>query len=60
MEKLYEENKEFRRYVDRYCVKHGITPEQAFGHLLVKYYAEYLKKSKEGKIITTTTITGGC
>ena len=57
---LYETNMNFKRYVDLYCVKHELVPEQAFEHAIVRYYAEYLEKSAEGKIVTTTQITGGC
>lgn len=32
----YNSNAEFRAYVDKYCRKHDITPEQAAGHLIVK------------------------
>lgn len=61
MNEFYESNESFKHYVDRYCVKHQITKEQAFEVMLVKYYAEYLRKSAEGKIITTTKLTGsGC
>lgn len=32
----YNNNIEFKTFVDKYCYKHDITPEQAAGHLIVK------------------------
>lgn len=59
-QKMYEENRSFKGYVDRYCVKHNLTPEQAFTHLLVQYYAKYLVQAADGKVVTTTQIDCGC
>lgn len=33
----YRINDEFRAYVDRYCIKHQVTPEQAVEHMIVKF-----------------------
>lgn len=33
---LYADNADFRRYVNRYCVKHRISVEQALQHYLVQ------------------------
>lgn len=41
---LYRENKDFHDYVDKYCVKHQITPDEAIRHVVVKAYAEQLDK----------------
>lgn len=57
---LYDENKDFRDYVDKYCIKHQITPDEAIEHYLIKAYAVYLAKRAEGKTITTTEIKCGC
>jgi len=35
-QKLYEENKDFKRSVDRYCKSYGLTVEQALKHVLVQ------------------------
>lgn len=36
----YTINPEFREYVDRYCNKHDVTPEQAVEHKLIQYVLE--------------------
>lgn len=41
---FYRENKDFHDYVDRYCVKHKISPDEAIRHVIVKAYAEQLSK----------------
>lgn len=33
---LYEKNADFKRYVDRYCVKHRISVTEALQHYLVQ------------------------
>ena len=42
---LYEQNEDFKRYVDRYCVKHRISVAEALQHYLVqaagRVYKEY-------------------
>lgn len=38
----YNQNPDFKAYVDAYCIKYGITPEMAVQHVLVRYVeAEY-------------------
>lgn len=45
MEIFYNDNPEFKNYVDRYAKKHQIDAKMALQHLLVKYaYIEYKKK----------------
>jgi hypothetical protein len=39
---LYEENEDFRRYVDRYSRQYRIEPEEAIRHRIVISYAEYV------------------
>ena len=43
---LYEQNEDFKRYVDRYCIKHRISVEEALQHYLVqmagRMYKEHL------------------
>lgn len=48
-QKLYEENKDFKRSVDRYCKSYGLTVEQALKHVLIQevgkqYAAEQLQR----------------
>lgn len=41
----YNINPDFKEYVDKYCTKHKIAPEQAVEHKLVKIIeAEYQRK----------------
>lgn len=41
----YNINPDFKEYVDKYCAKHKITPEQAIEHKLVKIIeSEYRHK----------------
>ena len=44
---LYEQNADFKRYVDRYCTKHRISVEEAIKHALVRDAGEYYKKLAE-------------
>ena len=45
MKKHYNNNSDFKGYVDRYAKKHGITVEEALTHEIVKTY--YLCKREE-------------
>ena len=38
---FYNSNKDFKRYVDLYCRKTGITVDEALEHTLVKDVANY-------------------
>lgn len=44
---LYEQNEDFKRYVDRYCVKHRISVEQALQHYLVQMAGKMYKEQSE-------------
>ena len=52
IEKYYIESAKFKEYVDRYCTKHGVKPEEALKHRLVievfRDYAieDYLRNSE--------------
>ena len=46
---LYEQNADFKRYVDRYCVKHGISVEQALQHYLVQMAGRQYKEQADGR-----------
>lgn len=47
---LYEQNGDFRRYVDRYCIKHSLTVERALQHYLVKSAGRMYKEHAETTI----------
>lgn len=36
--------KDYREYVKKHALKHGITEDEAETHLIVKYYKLYLKE----------------
>ena len=36
MKECYENNLDFRLYVDRYCIKHKISVDEALTHELIK------------------------
>ena len=46
---LYAENADFKRYVDRYCVKHRISVEQALQHYLVQMAGMQYKEQMDGR-----------
>lgn len=39
-----ESEKDFREYVEKYCRKHKISPEEAEKHYLVRAYKDYLEE----------------
>lgn len=46
-EVLYQKNNDFKRYVDRYCVKHRISVEEALQHYLVQMAGKMYKEQME-------------
>ena len=47
----YNNNAEFKVYVDKYCCKHNLTPEQAAEHLIVRLVEqEYRQRRLNCKI----------
>lgn len=44
---LYEQNEDFKRYVDRYCVKHRISVDEALQHYLVQAAGQIYKDQEE-------------
>ena len=44
---LYADNADFRRYVDRYCVKHRISTVEALQHYLVQMAGRQYKEQTE-------------
>lgn len=47
---LYEQNKDFKRYVDRYCTKHRISVAEALQHYLVKMAGRMYKEQMDNKV----------
>lgn len=47
---LYAENEDFKRYVDRYCVKHRISVDEALQHYLVQMAGRMYKEQAETTI----------
>ena len=43
---FYKNDADFKRYVDKYAVQRGITPEEALKHQLVLNYQKYLLEKK--------------
>lgn len=46
MMELYNNNADFKRYVDRYCKQYGLTVDEALEHELVKQVAEQYREKK--------------
>lgn len=47
---LYEQNADFKRYVDRYCVKHRISVAEALQHYLVQMSGRQYKEQMDNKV----------
>lgn len=52
IEKLYEQSKDFREYVDRYAKTHQITKETAMTHKLVKNVADQISAKERRNAIS--------
>ena len=50
---------EIDEYIEKYCVKHKISREEAEKHALVKETAKYYEDANKGKI-SVTEIKAGC
>lgn len=48
--KLYEENKTFRGYVDRYCKKHNKDVKEVILDVIVQAYANQLLKGNTNAV----------
>ncbi len=46
---LYAENADFKRYVERYCVKHRISVAEALQHYLVQMAGRQYKEQEDGR-----------
>lgn len=44
---LYEQNADFKRYVDRYCTKHRVIVAEALQHYLVQMAGKMYKEQEE-------------
>ena len=44
---LYEQNEDFKQYVDRYCTKHRISVPEALQHYLVQMAGRMYKEQEE-------------
>ena len=47
---LYAENEDFKRYVERYCVKHRISVDEALQNYLVQMVGRQYKEQEETTI----------
>ena len=47
---LYEQNEDFKRYVDRYCTKHRVSVAEALQHYLVQAAGQIYKEQAETTI----------
>lgn len=41
---MYEQNEDFKRYVDRYCKKHRVSVDEALQHYLVRMAGRMYKE----------------
>ena len=44
MSDLYENNENFKEYVDRYCMIYRYSVEQALTHAIIKHVADFYVK----------------
>lgn len=51
---MYEQEEDFKRYVDRYCAKHHIPVEEALTHVIVQDIASYYLNKPVMDISTIT------
>ena len=47
---LYAENEDFKRYVDRYCVKHRTSVAESLQHYLVRMAGQMYKEQMDNKV----------
>lgn len=59
--KLYNDNENFKKYVDRYCVKHQVSVENALKHVIVKAYGDQVETRAKEIVVTKVDVgCGGC
>lgn len=44
---LYQEDADFKEYVDRWCKQHNLSIFEAFQFNLIREYAKYVKEGKK-------------
>ena len=44
---LYQEDADFKEYVDRWCKQHNLSIFEAFQLNLIREYAKYVKEGKK-------------
>lgn len=44
---LYDDNADFKRYVDRYCTKHRVSVDEALQHYLVQIVGRQYKEQMD-------------
>lgn len=47
---LYEQNEDFKRYVDIYCKKHRVSVDEALQHYLVRMAGRMYKEQEKTTI----------
>lgn len=47
---LYEQNEDFKRYVDRYCVKHRVSVYEVLQHYIVRMAGRMYKEQAKTTI----------
>lgn len=50
MKELYNQNEDFKDYVDAYCKKHEISKDEAFSHKIVVNVGEYYSEKSKLKV----------
>ena len=44
---LYKNDKDFREYVDKWCIIHNLSLHEAFEFKILREYARYIKEQKK-------------
>ena len=50
MDELYQNNEDFKVYVDKYIAKENVPLQTALSHRIVRNYAEYLVERGNGEV----------
>ena len=50
MDELYQNNEDFKVYVDKYIAKENVPLQTALSHRIVRNYAEYLVERGSGEV----------
>ena len=50
MDELYQNNEDFKVYVDKYIAKENVPLQTALSHRIVRNYAEYLIERGNGEV----------